>query len=257
MLVEQLLLRAVAAAADPAKFVELSSGIGLEPWQVNKVYGVLPAGLHGDERIDTSRFSSALRATPADFAAVSRRLLFPRYVAAPEVIELKLLMSGVTETSGPPGIFSGIPLSYGSEARRAAPELAADDIDALRRLATRRRHLQQLLKRTEGNAAWAGQVANITDGLDSSSGGELLMQLAEGYRATGNLDLAADTYYLFARQYPDHPLVDAALMWLVQFYASGEAAHRAASRGLTQVGTGYSCRRRRCSRRNPAKLARQ
>ena len=137
-------------------------------------------------------------------------------------------MSGVTETNGPPGIFSGIPLSYGSEARRAAPELAADDIDALRRLATRRRHLQQLLKRTEGNAAWAGQVANITDGLDSNSGGELLMQLAEGYRATGNLDLAADTYYLFARQYPDHALVDAALMWLVQFYASGEAAHRAA-----------------------------
>ena len=83
MLVEQLLLRAVTAAADPAQFVELSSGVGLEPWQVNKVYGVLPAGLHGDERIDTSRFSSALRATPADFAALSRRLLFPRYVACP------------------------------------------------------------------------------------------------------------------------------------------------------------------------------
>ncbi len=238
-LVEQFLLRAVAAAADPAKYLELSSGIGLESWPVNKVYGVLPAGLHGDERIDTSRFSSALRATPADFAAVSRRLLFPRYIAAPEVIELKLLMSGASETSGPPGMFSDIPLSYGSEARRAAPELAADDIDALRRLATRRRHLQQLLKRTEGNAAWAGHVANITDGLDASSGGELLMQLAEGYRATGNLDLAADTYYLFARQYPDHPLVDVALMWLVQFYASGEAAHRAALRGLTQVGTGF------------------
>ena len=107
-------------------------------------------------------------------------------------------------------------------------QLAADDIDTLHRLSHQRRHLQQLLKRTEGNAAWAGQVANITDGLDASSGGELLMQLAEGYRATGSLDLAADTYYLFARQYPDHPLVDAALMWLVQFYASGEAAHRAA-----------------------------
>src|SRR5205823_3040766 len=43
---------------------------------------------------------------------------------------------------------------------------------------------------------------------------------------TGRLDLAADTYFLFARRTPDHPLVDPALTWLIQFYASSEIAHR-------------------------------
>jgi photosystem II stability/assembly factor-like uncharacterized protein len=234
-LLEQLLLRAVTAAADPEKFVDLSSIVGLSPWQVNKVYGVLPAGIHGDEHFETNRFSAALRATPADFATIARRLLSPQDVSAADVIDLRSLMSNVAETTGQPGIFSGIPLSYGSDARRAAPELAEGNVDALRRLATRRRHLQQLLERTEGNAAWAGQVAQLIKGLDSAGGGELLLQLAEGYRATGNLDLAADTYYLLTRQYPGHPMVDTALMWLVQFYASEETAHRAAIDQSTHI----------------------
>jgi hypothetical protein len=234
-LLEHLLLRAVTAAADPEKFVDLSSAVGLSPWQVNKVFGVLPAGIQGDEHIETSRFSAALRATPADFAAIARRQLPPQFVPAPDVIDLKSLMCNVANATGPPGIFSGIPLSYGSDARRAAPELVDSDIDALRRLATRRRHLQQLLERTEGNVAWAGQVAQIIEGLDAAGGGELLLQLAEGYRAAGNLDLAADTYYLLSRQYPDHPLVDTALMWLVQFYASEETAHRAAIDQSTHI----------------------
>jgi photosystem II stability/assembly factor-like uncharacterized protein len=237
VLVENLLLHAVQAAADPAQSAELSSGTGLEPWRVDKVYGVLPAGLQGHERIDTSRFSSALRGTPADYASISRRIMQSRDAEALETIELQLLVSGVTKVSGQPGMFGGIPLSYASDARRQAPELEANDADAMRRVATRRRHLQQLLERTEGNAAWAGQVANITEGLDPLGGGELLLQLADGYRSTGNLDLAADTYFLFTRKYPDHPLVDTALIWLVQFYASGETAHRAASRGLTNVGS--------------------
>jgi hypothetical protein len=96
-------------------------------------------------------------------------------------------------------------------------------------MATRRKHLQELLERTEGNLAWAGQVATLIDGLDARAGGELLFQLAAGYRAGGQLDLAADTYYLLAQRHPQHPLVDDALLWLIQFYASSEASHRAAT----------------------------
>jgi len=40
--------------------------------------------------------------------------------------------------------------------------------------------------------------------------------------------LAADSYYLLAQRYPQHLLVDEALVWLVQFYASSEAAQRSA-----------------------------
>jgi photosystem II stability/assembly factor-like uncharacterized protein len=233
--IEQLVLRAVTGAADPNQFVDLSSDAGLTPWRVNKVYGVLPADLHGDERIDTRRFSSALRATPADFVALPRRLVLPSDAVAPDSIELKLLLGSHSGARDGSGIFSGIPLAHGSEARRAAREMTDDDVDALRRMAVKRRRLQELLERNEGNAAWAAQVAEFTDGLDSTSGGELLLQLAGGYRTSGNLDLAADTYFLFARQYPEHPLVDSALVWLVQFYASDEAAHQAAARRPARV----------------------
>jgi hypothetical protein len=93
-------------------------------------------------------------------------------------------------------------------------------------MAARRRHLAELLERTEGNAAWLGQVAELTRELPADDGAELLVQLADGYRASGRLDLAADTYYQLARRYPDHAFVDRCLVWLVQFYASSEAGHR-------------------------------
>jgi hypothetical protein len=103
-----------------------------------------------------------------------------------------------------------------------------DDLENLRRTAKRRRNLQELLERAEGNVAWAGQVASLIDGLESRSGSELLWQLAAGYRATGRLDLAADSYYLLAKRYPESQLSEVALGWLLQFYASSEAAQRVA-----------------------------
>src|SRR5262249_24467496 len=91
----------------------------------------------------------------------------------------------------------------------------------------------QLLSRSEGNAAWLAQLNGLLDGLSDNDAGQLLVQLAEGYRKAGRLDLAADTYFLFARRTPDHPLVDSALTWLVQFYASDETTHRLTARTPT------------------------
>jgi hypothetical protein len=47
--------------------------------------------------------------------------------------------------------------------------------------------------------------------------------------------VAADTFTMLARRWPDHPLAEPALTWLVQFYASAEAALRSAGRGATNV----------------------
>ncbi len=105
-------------------------------------------------------------------------------------------------------------------------DLPVGDVEQLRRLAARRRNLEQLLQRRAGDAAWAAQVVRMTEGLPDEAGGELVYQLADGYRAGGRLDLAADTYYLLARRYPDHPLTEQALRWLVQYYASSEAGVR-------------------------------
>lgn len=225
-LVEQLLLRAVEAAADPARAVELANEAGLPPWQVKKVYGLQPVGLRGDAVVSTGHFSARLGGTLADWTASARRLSAAAETTSPDSIELRLLANQLTETDGRRGLFSGISLTPGGEARRPSPADVVGEIDDLRRLAVRRRNLRALLERNQGNAAWVGEIERLVDGLDSTSGGELLYQLADGYRERGRLDLAADTFYLIAQRYPDHPLTEPALIWLVQFYAGSEAAKR-------------------------------
>ncbi len=237
-LVEQLLLRSIDAAADPKRAVDLATNAGLEPWQVKKAYGVLPPGLHGNEVVSTGRFTARLGGNLADWTAPARRLLAEGGTTPPDSIELRLLLNQLTDTGGPRGLFNGIPLSPGGVARRPSVSDIAGDVDDLRRLAMRRRNLRELLERNQGNAAWVGRVEQMIEGLDANGAGELLYQLADGYRKNGRLDLAADSLYLLARRCPDHPLADPALVWLVQFYASSEAVRRSADADVVDLRAG-------------------
>jgi photosystem II stability/assembly factor-like uncharacterized protein len=225
-LIEQLVAKSVDAAAAADGHDEVATQIGLPPWRVKKVYGVLPPGSRGDEMLAAGRFSPWLGLTLNDFVSPARTLFRGTASARPDTYELKLLATHMADPSPTRGLFGGISLAPGSEARRLPPELPVEDLDKLRQMAARRRHLQALMRRNKGDAAWAAQVTSMIDGLGADDGGHLLVQLAAGYRDSDRLDLAADTYFLFARRYPDHPLVDQALVWLEHFYASAELAHR-------------------------------
>jgi hypothetical protein len=230
-IVEQVVDRSLRAAGDPNQYSDLAVDVGLAPWFAKKVYGVLPSGWRGEDRITTGQFAPRLGATLADWAEPPRRLVHATQTAAPEAIDLQLKATGGDlEPHETRDLFAGIRLAPGGDARRRLANLPSDDLGKLRQLATRRRQMRMLVERSQGNAAWAGQVAHLTSDLDPASSGELLFELAEGYRAAGKLDLAADTYTALARQQPDHPLVEPALRWLVQFYASGETAQRLANR---------------------------
>jgi photosystem II stability/assembly factor-like uncharacterized protein len=224
-LIERLAAKAIEAAADSNQHPDIASEVGLPPWQVKKVYGLVAPGAHGEETIDSAHFSPWLGTTLAGFASPARNLLFDKHTPPPDSYSLKLLATRIPPTAAR-GVFSGITLSHGSDARRLQPDLPNQDLDELRRLANRRRILDALLERSQGNAAWTAQVTQMIDGLGDDDSGQLLVELAEGYRKAGRLDLAADSYFLFARRTPDHPLVDSALTWLVQFYASDEFARR-------------------------------
>jgi photosystem II stability/assembly factor-like uncharacterized protein len=234
-LIQQLVMKAVRSAADPTQHVEPESALGLDPWQVKKVYGVLPAGSRGEEVLATGRFSPPLGNSLADFASPARSLITSIDRAPPDTYELELLWNTIGDAGTSRGLFGGIMLLPGSDARRRQLAMPNEDDDGQRQLATRRRHLQELLQRSEGNLAWAAQVSDLSRDMAAEHGAPLLNDLADGYRATGRLDLAADTYYLLARRYPDHPVTDRALVWLVHFYASRESAHRLAQDQLTSV----------------------
>ncbi len=236
-LIEQLVLHAVEAAADPAQRSEIANDAGLSPWQVKKIYGLLPNGERGDELLASARFSPWLGTALGDYVSPARCLLEPTLSTPPETYELKLLFNAAPGSDSARGIFGGLSLAPGSDARRPQLEMPTQDLDALREQATRRRHFQELFSRTEANAAWASQVSSMIDGLSPDDAGELLVQLADGYRKAGRLDLAADTYFMLARRFPDHRLVDQSLDWLIHFYASSEMAQRMRTRAGTRTNT--------------------
>ncbi len=235
-LVEQLALDAIRMAADPTQNAELAM-VGLEAWQVKRVVGLLPTGERGSVRLPTDDFLPSLGGSPAGWNSAARGLLFRKHTVPPSLDELELLgqQDGIASTAR--DLFAGLNLPPGCDARRARVESNPADLDRLRRLTQQRRQLVRLLDYAEGSPVWSAQVVNLTGGLDAQSGGELMFQLAEGYRETGRHAMAADTLYLLARRYPDHPLTEQALTWLVRYYASGEVAHVASREQAKQART--------------------
>lgn len=203
---------------------------GLGPCQVRRVVTVRPELAAeplapNETRQTTGDFSSLLGATPAQWRHSARGLLTTEYTAAPAAYRWKTIAGSAAASAGRADLLAGVALARGGNARRPAAVAPASQLDQLRRIAAKRRNMERLLDQAAGDPAWAGQVVNLTGGLDENSGSELLSQLAEGYRKVGRLELAADTLYLLARRYPDAPLADASLLWLVRYYASGERAH--------------------------------
>lgn len=221
-----LLMQSIEAAADPARHARLAAEADLPPWQVKKVYSQLPAGTRGVESIAVAEFSPWLGTTPTNFVTASRQLLTSAKDATRNQYEFAILASTIQDTRGSHGLFNGITLSPGSDARRPLPQLPTENLDQLKRSADRRRHVEALLKHTDGNAAWVAQINGVLEDINPNDGAELLAQLADGYRIAGRLDLAADTDYLLARRFPDHALAARSLQWLIHFYASIENAHR-------------------------------
>lgn len=178
-----------------------------------------------ESRLSTGDFAPLLGATPSQWRRGARGLLSADYHAAPSAHRWRTLAGKSAAGGASDNLLAGAITQRGGDARRPAAMAGVNRLDQLRRVAGKRRNMERLLDRAQGDPAWAGQVVNLTGGLDAEAGAELLGQLAEGYRRAGRYELAADTLYLLARRYPDAPLADAALLWLVRYYASGERAH--------------------------------
>lgn len=201
---------------------------GIASWRAERVVGVAiddgsPLG-PGESRQSTGDFSSLLGATPAQWRRGARGLLETDYQAAPAAYRWRTLAGKTAPDTQRPDLMAGLAHPRGGDARRPPAIAPTSQLEQLRRLASKRRNMERLLEQAAGDPAWAGQVVNLTGGLDADAGAELLRQLAEGYREAGRLELAADTLYLLARRYPDAPLADASLLWLLRYYASGERA---------------------------------
>lgn len=185
-----------------------------------------------ESRLSTGDFAPLLGATPSQWRRGARGLLTKEYQAAPAAHRWRAVAGKSAPGGASDNLLVGVVGTRGGDTRRPAATAGMNRLDQLRRVAGKRRNMERLLAQAQGDPAWAGQVVNLTGGLDAEAGAELLGQLAEGYRQAGRNEQAAETLYLLARRYPDAPLADAALLWLVRYYASGEYAHANRSAGV-------------------------
>lgn len=228
-ILHRAVMSAVKLAGDPTVHTKLTA-CGLSPHSVRRVAVVRTVGSRSTPRIVTGDFQPLLATSPAQWVGPTRGLIHESYALPPDAIGWRVLSGEPLLSSTARDPMAGIAVPRGGDARRAAATPPAGELDALRAVAQKRRNMQQLLAQSAGDEKWAGQVVNLTSGLDADCGAELLYQLADSYRQAGQRDMAADTFYLLARRYTDHPLADSALVWLLRYYASGEVATAALAR---------------------------
>jgi photosystem II stability/assembly factor-like uncharacterized protein len=238
----QIVLAAVAKAGDPAAFPEQIRELGLAVWKTKKVFSLQPPEAPGMLNLSTAQLAPRLGGSLADVTTASRCLINDDYQPAAQQLGFQLVLSTLSRDVAVRDFFSGISLSTKDEARRNLAETSPTTLDTLRRQAQRARNVQQLMARSAADQAsggsWLGQVDDLTQGLSRASAAQTLYELAWRYHHSGQWHSAADAFGLVVDRYRDHELADPAAMWLVQYYASSEAAVR--MRGGTRVMSGDS-----------------
>lgn len=226
----QLVLRVADQAADATRFPEQISQMGLEPWQTKKVLGSLSGGQLGTVNITTTQLAQRLGASLADYAIEPRGLICDEYAPSPVTLGFRSFIDRVPQGAGEHDFFSGITEHPGGEARRVLIEYPAQGVDVMKRMAQKHRNMQAILARPElsqqDEARFLAQVGDLTAGLDEASAGGVIHQLGQQFYRAGRWPMAAETFQVLVDQHPDHPLSHAALVWLVQYWSSGEAAWR-------------------------------
>ena len=229
-LTNQIVLDAVEKAADASAYTEQHDAQGLEAWKVKKVFSVQSGSRQGTVNFTPSQWSARLARSLADVAESGRSLLVEEVQPVPISIGLSLLVDHLPQNTGRRDVFSGVVLLPGGEARRQSIEPPAGDLDKFARAAQKRHNVQQLLTRVGQDPSQAGamlaQLDELTEGIGDRGAGEILFQVARRYHQVGQSEAAAETMQLLLQRYPQHPLADAAALWLVQCYSSREMALR-------------------------------
>jgi photosystem II stability/assembly factor-like uncharacterized protein/tetratricopeptide (TPR) repeat protein len=241
-IINQVVLRAVDRAGDATQFADQISEAGLTAWKVQKVYGTLPPGQTGNANVNTAQLAARLGRSIGELAAPARGVIASGLAPPAANVGFRLLIDHVPQGGGQRDFFSGIGIAPGGEARRLFGELGESNLDAMRREAQLRRNLQAILARADAGDAQDGRflatIGQQTRDMQPDRAAEVLYQLADRYYHQGRWEQAAECFGLIAERYPQNPLAASSLMWLVQYYGSGEAARRGrAPQGAVRLAT--------------------
>jgi hypothetical protein len=239
-IINQLVLNAATQAADPTRYPDHLTVLGLEPWQTKKIFATAPDQRAATVTLSTAQLGTRLGRSVAEQATDGYALVHNRFRLSPPALGFSLLLDDLPQAVGSKDIFSGIFLQAGGEARRSAGHVVASNMDALSKAAEKRRNLEQLLRNraTADSASWIGQVHELTRGLSAASAGDVLSQLGQRYSDAGQFELAAQAFQQLVERYSDHAMAEGALIWLVRYYSSGEIAWQLQRKTRFQTGQG-------------------
>jgi photosystem II stability/assembly factor-like uncharacterized protein len=226
----QSVLKAAAMAAEPGACREQIDQMGLEPWQVKRVFTAQGPAAQGAVQVTAAQLADHLGCSLGDVAATARALVEDRFRVAPASLGFQVAIAQSAEDRGTRDFFAGLLVAPGSEARRPALARSADSPELVRRLAQRRRSTLAIVERSgqdpRTRAALLAEARDLTEGLDRATAAELLYQLAQTYHRSGHWPMAAEVLEMLCQCYADEPLSRPAQVWLVQYYSSGEARWR-------------------------------
>ena len=229
-LTNQVTLAAVLKASDLTAYSDQITLAGLEPWKVKKVFTVQPDDKQGVVNITPAQWAPRLGRSLADLAEGGRSLLVDEAGRTPRNVGLSLLVDHLPQQTGRRDLMSGINLAPGGEARRELTPPAAGDLEQLSRMAQKRHNVEQLLARLGSDDAsadnWLGQIDDLTKGLSQRHSGDILWQLGQRYHRIGKSESGAEAMQLLVERHPQHPLADAAALWMVEYFSSSEIAWR-------------------------------
>lgn len=215
--------QAVELAASPAELPYLTEQLLLPPWQVSRVYASLPTGERGTHRVQLEDATLVSDRSLTELVTAARSLLECDFSPSAAVDEFQLLAN----LAGEPGISTGDLLAgLGKQPGRLIQTiLQPEEMRQQRRLAEKRRNLQNIFRAAGGDPALLAQVTPMIADLEPAAAASLLVEMASYFQASGQPEFQSEVLQLLARRFPNDPLVDQALVWLVQYYASGETAH--------------------------------
>lgn len=224
--ISQAVLEVANQSPHDDRFAHYTEQLALPSWRISRVFSVARGENRGTHRVEHTAAVPQSGQTLAEVASAARSLFAPRVhlPIATDEFHLKANLAG-EPTAAVDDLAAGLGIVHDSDSRRPQAGALPFDAQLERRLAEKRRNLANIFRYAEGNPALLAQVGQMTSDLDESAAAALLYELATQFRLAHQFQLAADTLNLLARRFPNEPLADQALTWLVQFYASGETAH--------------------------------
>ncbi len=229
---DSLMVEAVRAAfekaGDAKTFPEQLTGLGLQPWQASKLYGMCD-GEPAQVRLDLTEAVARLQASPREFAVPPASMLAGAAAVLPARRDFRLLAAHIDGAARHRALMEGIDLPAGGLARRArtdSEEMSEDWTKAIRQRAT----LESLSETPAGPlndpnrllSRVGPMLADMPDDMAASTA----FAVANRYVRMGQWSLAREVFALVVKRYPTHPLAMESYRWLIRHNSSSEARHR-------------------------------